>query len=311
MIWLRKWRVLVTDAKDEVALDVSDLHITFEARYARETESFATVRIYNLNRETETRIISEGDRVIVEAGYQSEGDSKAGQYGVIFDGQVIYPSRSKESNTDYVLTLLCVDGSNKLNKNFVSMACRRGQNQRQLLQAACANARVPIPVDYISQGLSPQKLPRGKVLFGVAKDMVENIARGNAATYYMVNGVLKVTKTTDPVDGEGIVVTPETGLIGTPTQTQYGADFKLLLNPSVKLGMLIQLKNSEINERQAKPGEGQTPLDTDRIYQAIEVTFVGDTRGNDWYTNVTGISRDGKGALAAILSNASQNANGV
>lgn len=311
MMWLRKWRILVTDAEDKVALDLSDLHITFEVRYAREINNYTTLSIYNLNQETETRIISEGDRVIIEAGYEAEGDNKPTQYGKIFDGRVIYPTRSKNNNTDYVLTLLCIDGKNMLDKNFVSMSLNKGLNQRQLLQAVCDNSKVKVPIDYISQGLSSQQLPRGKVIFGETKDYIADVARGNAAGYYVMDGKLHVTKMTDVATGEALVVTPTTGLIGMPTQTQYGASFQLLLNPAVKLGTMVQLKNSEMNEYQAKPGQVATPMDDDWIYQAIEIVHVGDTRGNDWYTNVTGVSRYGTGSLAALMSNARQNPNGV
>ena len=269
-MWLRKWRILVTDAKDEVALDISDLRITFEVRYAREINNYTTLHIYNLNQETEQRIISEGDRVIIEAGYESEGDDKPQQYGKIFDGQVVFPARSKENNTDYVLTLLCVDGANVLGKNFISRSLNRGLNQRQLLQAVCDGGQVKIPVNYVSQGLSSQQLPRGRVVFGECKDHISDIARGNAAGYYVMNG-----------------------------------------NPAVKLGTMIQIKNSEMNEYVAKPGQVTTPMDEDWIYQAIEVVHTGDTRGNEWYTSVTGISRYGTGSLAALMSNAAQNPNGV
>lgn len=311
MMWLRKWRVLVTDAKDEVALDVSDLRITFEVRYAREISNYSTLHIYNLNQETEKRIISEGDRVIIEAGYESEGDDKPQRYGKIFDGQVVYPTRSKENNTDYVLTLLCIDGNNLLDKNFISRSLNRGLNQRQLLQAVCDGGRVKIPIDYASQGLSSQQLPRGRVIFGECKDCIADIARGNAAGYYIMDGKLHVTKMTDTVTGEALVTSPTTGLIGMPTQTQYGASFRMLMNPAVKLGTMIQIKNSEMNEYQAQPGQVATPMDDDWIYQAIEVVHAGDTRGNDWYTNVTGISRYGTGSLAALMTNAAQNPNGV
>lgn len=311
MTWLRKWRILVTDNKDNMALDISELRITFEVRYARETNNFATVNIYNLNNQTEQKIIKEGDRVIIEAGYEQQAESGTAQYGKLFDGKVVYPSRRKDNNTDYVLTLLCVDGNNPLGQVFVAKTLNRGLNQRQILNAACANAETPVPIGTITDGISSAALPRGKVLFGTVKGVLDDVARGNGATYYSVGGVVSVVKDSDTPPAEAIVVTPTTGLVGMPNQTQYGASFQLLLNPAVTLGTMIQLKNSEINEVQAKPGEQVTPLDDEWIYQVIEVVHTGDTRGNNWYTNVTGVSRYGRGALPALLANARQNPQGV
>lgn len=326
-LWMRKWKILVIDAQDKEALNVSDLHVKFKVKKSREIYNFATIEIYNLTAETEQKILKEGDRVVIEAGYEGylnstadgsiaeikddEGKTQEKQYGKIFDGQIIYPSRRKENNTDYVLSLLCIDGANILGANFVSKTLNKGVNQRQIVDAVCEKSLVKIPTNNITQGLSGQKLPRGKVIFGEPIDLIADVARGNAASYWINDGKLNMSKLTDVAEDEAIVQSPETGLVGMPTQTQYGANFKLLLNPAIKIKSLVQLKNSEIIEAQVTPGQQQTSLDPDWIYQVIELTHTGDTMGNDWYTDCVAISRYGKGALAALMSNSSQNPNGV
>ena len=310
-LWMRKWKILVVDAQDKEALNVSDLHVKFTVKKSREINNYSTVEIYNLTAATEQKILKEGDRIIIEAGYEgyltagadgtiqeikdSEGNTQEKQYGVIFDGKIIYPSRRKENNTDYVLSLLCVDGANVLAKNFIAKTLNKGV----------------IPTNSITQGLSGQKLPRGKVIFGEPKDYISDIARGNGASYWVNDGKLNMIKLADAAKDEAIVQTPTTGLVGMPTQTQYGANFKLLLNPAVQMWSLVQLKNSEIAEAQVTPGQAQMPLDEEWIYQIIELTHTGDTMGNDWYTSCTAVSRYGKGVLPALMANNSQNPNGV
>lgn len=62
-LWLRKYKILVTDKNDEEALNVSDLHCTFEVHKKRDRGGFyAIVRIYNLNSDTEDKLVMEGDR---------------------------------------------------------------------------------------------------------------------------------------------------------------------------------------------------------------------------------------------------------
>ena len=326
-LWIRKWRILVVDAQDKEALNVSDLHIKFVVKKSLEIKNYSTVEIYNLNAVTEQKILKEGDRIIIEAGYEgyltagadgtiqeikdSEGNTQEKQYGKIFDGKIIYPTRRKENNTDYVLSLLCVDGDNVLNANFVSKTLNKGVNQRQILDAVCEKSVVKIPTNNVTQGLSGQKLPRGKVIFGEPKDYIADIARGNGASYWVEDGQLNMTKLTDVAEDEAIVQTPTTGLVGMPTQTQYGANFKLLLNPAVHMWSLVQLKNSEIVEAQATPGQPQSQLDDEWIYQVIELTHTGDTTGNDWYTDCVAVSRYGKGVLPALMASNMQNPNGV
>jgi hypothetical protein len=311
-LWLRKWHILVSTGADtdengeETALDVSNLHCTFEIHKARGKQgSYATCRIYNLNAKTENRLINEGDRLIIEAGYES------GQYGKIFDGQIVWPSRSRENGTDYILTLMAIDGDHVLNGCFISKTVNRGLNQRKVIETVANDAEEKTPVAKISDNLSSQELPRGKVFFGSAYQYLKDACRGNAASFYIEDGQLNVTKLIDVADDEAIVLSPETGLIGSPEQIMYGVSFKCLLNPNIKLGTLVQLKDVEVNEIQASPGDNVTPIDDDWIYQAYEVVHTGDTRGETWYTQVQGISRYGKGAIPSILANAAQNGNGV
>jgi hypothetical protein len=334
-LWLRKYRILITDKDDRNALDVSDLHCTFEVHKRRsQGASYAIVRIYNLANDTEQLIINDGDRVIIEAGYEGtmgadrkndllhgpgivsskdtgEEATSSGQYGVIFDGQVVYPTRSKETNTDYVLTLSCIDGNQPLNFNYIQKSINKGMNQRQIYDEVCKSGSVPMTQAHVTDGLSGQALPRGKVFFGRTMDYVEDICRGNNALYFMDGGQVNLYRLTDVADDEALVVDPYTGLIGVPQQTTNGLNFRLLLNPSVKLMTKIKIARSEIKEQTLVVGQKQLPLDDEWIYQAIEVTHRGDTRGNDWYTDVVGISRYGAAALPGILANGGTYANGT
>lgn len=332
-LWLRKYRILITDKNDKAALDVSDLHCTFEVHKRRsQGASYAVLRIYNLANDTEQLIINDGDRVIIEAGYEGTlgadqfngyvqntsfmGGSSApdvatsGQYGVIFDGQVVYPSRYKETNTDYVLTLSCIDGNQPLNFNYIQKSMNKGMNQRQIFDAVCNDGTVPVPAAHVTDGLSEQALPRGKVFFGRTWDYVEDICRGNNALYFMDGGQVNLYKLTDVADDEALVIDPYTGLIGVPQQTTNGLNFRVLLNPSIKLMTKIKIARSEIKEATLMPGQKQLPLDDEWIYQAIEVTHRGDTRGNDWYTDIVGLSRYGAASLPGILTNGGTYANG-
>lgn len=345
-LWLRKWKILIADKNDNEALNVSELHCTFEVHKSRDKNGFyATCKIYNLTAATEKQLIDEGDRLIIEAGYSttvqenanvdSSGnvltDEQAGaaktsgqtvtsqtvdvelQYGKIFDGQIIWSSRSKESNVDYVLTLTAIDGDSPLHLNFIKKTVNKGLNQRQALQTVCDSAEKKIPTNMgtITDGLSLQALPRGKVFFGDPTDYIADICRGNAADYYVEDGNLHVTRLQDISNDEALVVTPDTGLIGMPQQTQFGVAFKLLLNPAIHLGTLVKLKNSEVNEAQVSPGQQQAPLDDEWIYRVTALTHSGDTRGTTWYTSCQGISRYGKGTLPAMLANSKNNGMGV
>jgi hypothetical protein len=322
-LWNRKWKILITDKNDKEALNMSDLHCTFEVhKRPAQGGSYAVINIYNLTDETEKKLIQEADRVILEAGYhgtisanpnegilnnlENEPGDEVSYYGKIFDGKVIYPSRHKENNTDYILTLACIDGDQPLHFNYIAKSVNRGLNQRRIVETACNEGKVKMPITKVSDGLSEQVLPRGKVFFGKPTDYIDNVCRGNNAIYYVEDGAVNVYKLTDVAKDEALVISPETGLIGTPSQTTDGVKFTILLNPSIHIETRIKIANSEINEQTQLPGQAQRPLDDEWIYQCIELTHRGDTRGNTWYTDIVGVSRYGKDSLAAMLMNAQQ-----
>lgn len=343
-LWIRKYRILVSkpggtddngNAQEEEALNVSNLHCTFEIHKSRERGGmYAVARIYNLTADTENKLVMEGDRLIIEAGYEGqistgepETDEQGNQmtnpdgtakikttdisYGKIFDGKIIWPSRSRESNVDYVLTLMAIDGDAPLNLSFISKTVDRGLNARKVVETVANDSEVKTPINAITEGLSEQIFPRGKVFFGRPYDYIEDVCRGNAASFYVEDGNLNVVKMTDPAKDEAVVLSPANGLIGTPQQIQFGVSFRTLLNPSLHLLSMVKLQNVQFNEMTATPGQAIQPMDPDWIYQIISLVHRGDTRGNDWYTECQAISRYGKGALPAILANSSQNGNGV
>ena len=325
-LWLRKWRVVIADAEDKKAIDVSDLRVVFDIKKAREDANWATISIYNLTRETEDAIILTGNRIIIEAGYHGPISSSWGigpnnseifheeeepqQYGVIFDGKIVFPARHKEGNTDYVLTLVCVDGQSRLDKNHVAFTLTRGATQQRVVQAVANGAKNLIPCKCTSS-INEVKLPRGKVCFGAPRKYIGDVARGNAATYWIDNGELNVAKWSDEVPDEAKVISPQTGLIGMPQQTQYGVSWTMLLDPSIKIFSKVQLKDVFIAEKAQRPNDMAVPLDEEWIYQVTELTHRGDTYGNDWITQCNGVSRHGKSALLAVLNNKGSNPNGI
>lgn len=117
--WLRKYRVLVAD-KGNNAIDVSELRCQFRVMKSPYFPNYSDITIWNAKMEVFNEIINTGMRVILEAGYEDTVLGK-GEYGVIYDGDVIQPIWDKPTHTDYTLTLHCVDGDLFWNNNYTSM----------------------------------------------------------------------------------------------------------------------------------------------------------------------------------------------
>ena len=300
----RKWRVLVVLKDGTTALDVSDsdfetgqpgvgaLRVTFDIQRPQyQSWYYGDISIYNLTSETEERLIEESASVIVEAGYVN------GNYGQIFGGKVFQAIRDRENVVDYVLTLHCIDGMELFNNNFVKVTYNAGDDQRTHIQKICNDATTTIPIDGISETLDVKKMPRGKTYFGEPKRYLRQMTLDQKAQMWCDNEKLNISKLNDSPTGEALVITPENGLIDTPQQIDYGCVFRTLLNANLKLmnpPMLVKLDQTMVRQIKAQIGEILSPLDQDGIYRVIGVNHRGDTRGNEWYTEVAGCSSMGK-----------------
>lgn len=283
----RRFRLLVSNS-DGMALDVSKLRCSFNIQKTMQMQAnYSTITIYNLSANTENTIINEDNRVVLEAGYEGE------QYGCIYDGTVIQPLRDKQDGVNYLLTLNCLDGDGFLNGGVVNFSLSKGQTHRDVANALVSKASNPTTFNTISQSLGNVSLIRGKVCFGLSKDFLRQVAITNNASLYIEDGKVNIVQASDLPNDEIIELSPTSGLIGVPAQTEYGVSFTCLLNPRIKINSLVHIDNSLIHDMQAQIGQVVRSLDTSGIYRIIKLVHTGDTWSDNWFTQCETVSQAG------------------
>ncbi len=294
-------------------LDVSDLRVQFSIRrVALYYPNQAIISIYNLTPDNENAIIQQGYRVIVEAGYLSN-------YGQIFDGDVIMCTRSKQNGVDFVLNILTIDGDQFLNSSFCSFTYAKGQTAREVVKNICNKASNPISLGYTSPILDKIIYSKGAAVHGQPKKTLSDIARTINGTWFVDNGTLHIFSYSDSADKlpnnlkQAVELTPQTGLIGNPQQVNYGITVRCLLNPKIMPYGLIYIPSRYITKQMVQIGtfsQGiSTPytLDPNGIYRVCSVTFTGDTRGNEWYSDIVAVDQGGE--MMSMLTNPNYTAN--
>lgn len=285
------------------SLDLSELRFRFIIqRGDLQTPNSARIRVYNVSQETAQRVQKEFTRVVVQAGYK-------GNYGIIFDGTLIQVRRGRESQTDTYLDITAADGDSAYNFAVVNTTLAAGSTASDHI-AACSREMENFGV---TQGYMPEiagkPLPRGKVMFGMARDFLRLAAKTTSMVWSIQDGKLQMVPETSYAPGEIPKITSETGMIGMPEQTQNGIAIKMLLNPSIKIGRLIQIDNKSVQqfefglsvpqqETNARIAQ-QNKLQDDGFYYVMVAEHSGDTRGNDWYTDVICLAADGT-AIATV-----------
>ncbi|MBU9211810.1 phage protein [Burkholderia multivorans] len=278
------------------ALDLSELRIVFRVqRGDLQTPNSARIRVYNVSDNTAQMVEREYSRVVLQAGYE-------GNYGIIFDGSLVQVRRGRESQTDTYLDITAADGDMAYNFAVVNTTLAAGSTPEDHVKVCTAAMGQFGVAEGYRPDLGGRPLPRGKVMFGMARDYLETVARSTQTLWSIQDGKLQIVPETSYVPGEIPDINYKSGMVGLPEQTQNGITVKMLLNPSVKIGRLIHLNNASVQQYEFGIGIQDQPnnvmiatqnkFNTDGYYYVMTNEHWGDTRGNEWYTEAICLSVD-------------------
>ena len=256
----RRWRLQVGEFATE------ELRVTFDITRSLDWHSnLATISVYNLARATRDQF-DKGQSISLLAGYRDSTD-------LIFSGIVTYP-QTMRSGPDWITTLECGDGSAAF-----------GQYIRQTYSAG---APLTVVVGNIATAmgltLSPEakallgsQVTRGKLVqSGLAPIALQTVLSSYNLQWSIQSGILQVLPAGGSTSEQAVLLSPQTGLIGSPELNQtdrsnkQNITAKSLLQGSIKPGRRVVLQSATING----------------TYVADEVQHRGDSRGDTWETEI-------------------------
>ena len=287
--WLRECQLVVGPDSGE-GLDLSALRITFATKKGdTETPNSAEINVYNLADETAAKIRREFSQVHLSAGYK-------GNVGTIFRGNIRQVRVWRENGVDTVCAILAADGDRAYNFATVNTTLAAGSKPKDRVAVCQQSMEAKGTKGGYAPDLGGQPLPRGKVMYGMARQYLRDEARDSNTDWSIQDGKVQMVSRHGYLPGEAVVLTHETGLVGSPEQTQDGISLRALLNPRLRVGGRIKINNQSVKAMQTplKQAAGQQAarLDADGFYRIIKVEFKGDTRGNDWYADMVCIGID-------------------
>lgn len=296
--YLRKVKLIVggsrapgISANPDAAIDLSEMHIRFVVRNTTaQTLKRAEIRVYNLSEDTARKIQNEFARVELSAGYGDE-------IGLIFKGQIAQIMAGKENATDTYVDIFAQDGDAAYNWSTTNRTLSKGWTPDQL-HAALLQDLAPYGV---TAGYKPtfsgEAAPRGRACYGMTRDHLSELAAQQGCEWGIEDGRLNFVKLSSFIPGEAIVLNSATGMIGTPKMTIQGLMVRSLLNSRIKSGGQVKIDNASIagltvvipySGLDVAPG-----TDADGAYTSRVVQHVGDTRGQEWYTDMICVAVDG------------------
>jgi hypothetical protein len=280
------------------ALEFNQFRITFHVRRGDyQNPNSCDLRIYNLKDDTANRIQNEFTTIVLSAGYP-------GNIGVIFQGTIRQVRKGRINQLDSYVDVTALDSDEAYNFSTMALTLAAGQTApanvvESFVKEMAGNA--------VQQGYVPQfpgnALPRGRVFYGYVRDECRAFAQSQQCSWNLNDGRLSFIPLTSYAPGSSIpLINPTTGLIGVPERTVNGVTLRTLLNPNVKVGSLIRLDTTNINLN--RYGTDNPSLATtfglalsikapaDGLYYVLTANHTGDTRGNDWYSDLLCLSVD-------------------
>ena len=270
LLYNRQYSVEVKNDSDSLIYE--NLRVVFNIeKTLGKTPDKATIEIYNLNQESDLFFYWDDDnaKAILKCGYEDiEPD-------IIFSGKVISYAREYK-DVDIATVLTCGDGQDVLTKASINKSYKAGISTATIIDdiiKEVKNAGVQIAGD-IKKKLENikaenKKSDNGLSVSGLLSSTLETLLKPFNKTFTIQDDVLKIieigqeTATTTPT-----LLTPETGLIGSPSKTKDGLEFMALIQPGkFNPGQFVEIKSRDFNG----------------TYKIVKSNFTGDTHGNNWY----------------------------
>lgn len=273
------------------AIDLSALRIRFQVRNTTaQTLKRAEIRIWNLSDDTARTIQNEFTRVELSAGY---GDDM----GLIFQGQIAQIMVGKENATDTYVDIFAQDGDAAYNFSVSNRTLAKGWTPNQLHDALLQD----LAAYGITEGYTPTFTStagvRGKACYGMTRDYLRDLATQQGCEWSIEDGKLNFVPLTSYTPGQAVVLNSGTGMIGTPKMTIQGLVVRSLLNSNIKSGGQIKIDNASMASLKINipyAGLDVAPgTDADGAYTSRVVQHTGDTRGQEWYTDMICVAVDG------------------
>lgn len=216
---------------------ISELRVKFRSIKNEESKpNTMELEIYNLSETTRTSLEGKKTSIILEAGYEDTTE-------VIFTGNITKVVHEKDG-PDIASKIELADGGNKYRNARISKGIPPGAKITQAIDELIkAMDLTKGPIIGIPKG----QYANGLTMQGLAKDRLDEICKSNGLRWSIQDGSIQIIPEKKTTLDSVVIVSPDTGLIGSPNKTKNGIEFKTLLQPVLKPGKRVKMESRFIN----------------------------------------------------------------
>ena len=261
-------------------VDVSALDVQFDVVKSTKSEpNTCELRIFNLSPDTRASVEAEdAPRMVVRAGYEADGDPPP----MLFTGDArrVYTERE---GLDLVTTIQGSDRGRDIQTARISKSYNPGTAVTTVLRDAVS--ALGIGEGNLSEFLASYSMRNGSTEFadgyvadGPARLVLDALVRAANLRWSVQNGNLQLLQTGQALQSTALRLTPQTGLVGTPTRNYTGSTAAERRKVTCQAFILAGVE----------PGR-RLVLESENIEGSFEVrqtVYKGDSTGTDWYANL-------------------------
>lgn len=243
---------------------VTGLRVVFNIqKNLRSEPNSSTVKVYNLSQASRAELEYKPIQVRLDAGYD-------GELARILVGDLTWHESTHEG-VDWVTTLQVGEGHRSYNHARVNRSFKGGASVRAMLTEAvgAAGMKVPTSIDGVKELAG--NVVSGTVLQGPAHREITKILRPHGYEWSVQDGELQILKADQVRADEAILISQDTGMLGSPS---YGT-------PPAK-GKRPILKVQKTLDARLLPGR-KVKIEARRInglFKIERVVHTGDTHGD-------------------------------
>ncbi len=270
-LWNRK-AVVTMGPKGGQGVRIEGLRVSFDiTKTNKKSANNAKIMIYNLNESNKSILKTKEDlSLTLEIGYGINN------IDLLFTGDIVRSS-TQRSGPDFISTIEVDDGDQALTTATIDKSYVAGTNMKTVVNDALQSMKDAGQVIIGSvNSIKDDIAQNGFSASGLAANVIDQITKKQGLEFSVQDNETQILGEDEDTGEEAIVLTPSTGLIGSPrigligkeAAKIDGIEFKALIQTTrFKPGRVAQIKSREV----------------DGFFKILKSKFTGDTHAPAWF----------------------------
>lgn len=228
------------------------LRINFKIEKTSESApNNAQVNIYNLSADSRALLEAKGSRLAVSIGYLGLNPNGIAGTGVASSSSVslvlvgtIKKVTHELSAPDIITKIEVADGGNAYRNAKLEKGYPRNAKLETVINDLANQFGLPVSN---KTGIPQKTYSSGFAVTGYVRDQLDMLAKTHGFSWSIQDETVQFTPLNQGTSENVVLLSPKSGLIGSPSKTDKGIEFQSLLQPSLRPGRRVSIESKFLN----------------------------------------------------------------